>query len=128
MPKFRISETAPFFRGGALVAPQKSPGAWVVRYKARLFGALLSLDEDQAAPNQDVIVDILRGGVSIFSNSAHRPRILAGNYYADSQWEPLGEVIVANRGDKIRVQIDQCGTNPTPGYGLTVEVEYSYVE
>jgi hypothetical protein len=71
-----------------------------------------------APTGADLIVDILMGGVTIFSNPAHRPRILSGQATGQSTTIDLPTWAV---GQYLQVQIVQIGTT-FAGADLSVHI------
>lgn len=67
-----------------------------------------------------VIVDVLKNGVTIFTNSANRPTISGGSYEGVSG---TPDVTALTAGDYLSVDVDQVGSG-TPGADLSVVVTF----
>lgn len=67
----------------------------------------------------DLIVDVNKNGVTIFTTQTNRPKILAGAF--DSGLVTNMEVTALAAGDYLTVDIDQIGTT-TAGSDVTIEI------
>jgi len=67
----------------------------------------------------DVIVDVNKNGVTLFTTQSARPKIVAGGSNVDTTSVPAITSMVA--GDYLTVDIDQVGSS-VPGANLTVQI------
>jgi hypothetical protein len=65
-----------------------------------------------------IIVDVNKGGTTIFTNQAHRPQIAAGATTGETSTIDVSGLV---EDDKLTFDIDQVGSS-TPGSKITVEV------
>jgi hypothetical protein len=72
---------------------------------------------------QAIIVDVHKGGVTIFTNQAHRPQIAAGAYTGETTTIDLPDW---DDDNYYTVDVDQVGTG-TPGSDLTVHITIEQV-
>jgi len=71
-----------------------------------------------APTGSSIIVDINKGGVTIFTTQANRPAIADGQTTGDSG---MPDVTSLAEGDKLTIDVDQVGS-VTAGADLTVEL------
>lgn len=72
-----------------------------------------------APMGSDVVFDINKNGVTVFTNQANRPRVLAGSTVSA---EAVPDVTSVSAGDVITVDIDQVGS-VVPGANATLMIE-----
>jgi hypothetical protein len=71
-----------------------------------------------------LIVDVNKGGTTLYTTQANRPTIAAGTSSATAS---LPDVTEFAAGDVITVDVDQIGSG-TAGAGLTVAISYTGVD
>lgn len=92
-----------------------------------LFGMTQSISKiflsvSNPSGTNDIIVDVLQNGVSLFTSDSHKPTIVAGEY--------TGETVMIDRDDwysenYITADIEQCGPVLTPGSNLTIHIVHT---
>lgn len=71
-----------------------------------------------APAGSSIIVDVNKGGVTIFTTQANRPAIADGQTTGDSGTPDVTSLV---EGDKITMDVDQVGS-VTAGADLTIEL------
>lgn len=127
---FRLTECAPFYRGGPLSNNDLVPGSWPARFPALITGFIASIDVAKPLADANIIFDILvipAGSTTASSilSSGQRPQLLAGTAYIAWDAQANGVNYHIQRGDGLQVKIVQAGTT-NPGYNCTMSLEYSY--
>lgn len=89
-----------------------------------LKASLVRLAVDTAPTGADLIVDIHKNGVTIFTTQANRPKIIAGASSGISVAPDVTEIAV---GDKITLEIDQVGSTIAGG-NLAVSFVYTQTQ
>jgi hypothetical protein len=107
-------ESASFTYMGTL-ASYVGVGRWVFADPAQLLSVQASVND--APTGSDVIIDVNKNGVSVFTDQADRPRIVAGSH---SDVVEQGSVFF-DAGDYATIDIDQVGST-NPGSTLVVVV------
>jgi hypothetical protein len=102
-----------FFFGGALTADYPNDRiSFMVPCKMELLEVVCSVD---ASPEgDDLVLDVLKNGTTIFTNNANVPYIADG---ATSGISGKPDINVADRGDTITMAVIQIG-NTSPGTNL----------
>jgi hypothetical protein len=68
-----------------------------------------------APTGDDIICDVSKAGVTIYTTQANRPKIVAGA--TSGALTPVADVATLNAGDVMELDIDQVGSG-SPGSGL----------
>ena len=111
-------ESTVFFIDGALTGMGLIPNRIYNLAGVDLEMALIAISLGTAPTGQAVIVDILMDGESIFSTTAHRPKIEIDATYGSTD---LIDSPIWTMGSYLQVQVVQYGST-IPGTGLTVEI------
>lgn len=83
--------------------------------------AFVSLYSDTAPVGADLIIDINKNGVTMFTTQANRPKVLDGeNAGADA----IPDIISITKGDRIDIDIDQVGSTTPGGNPLRVTIVF----
>ena len=105
------------------------PGELIIEENTTLelfAGAALTLTEvfasvKVAPTGANVIIDVNKNDITIFTNQANRPEIVAG---AKTDTSGVPYVVTLVKNDKLTLSIDQIGTS-LPGEDLTVCVRFT---
>jgi hypothetical protein len=89
------------------------------------FPANVTIDDvmvmvDTAPSGADLIVDVHKNGVTVFTTQANRPKIVAG---AHASAAAVPDVLAVVAGDYLTVNVDQVGS-ATPGSDLVAAIRW----
>ena len=118
MAEASVEDLAIFSRTDDLTA-----GTGVGRFRFPFDATILEVTAivNTAPTGADIILDVNKNGVTIFTTQANRPRIVAGSFDTASPATP--DVTAVVTGDYLTVDRDQVGSG-VAGADLTVEVLY----
>lgn len=118
-PVVADQDLAVFFRTGPLTVT-----TGVSRFKFPFAATIINVTAavNTAPTGSDIILDVNKGGVTIFTTQANRPRILAGTFQETVDAVP--DITAVANDEYLTVDVDQVGSS-VAGSDLTVFVLYS---
>lgn len=111
---------APFFRTGVLSAPTIGVSRFKFPFAATIINVTAAVGT--APTGADIVLDVNKNGVTVFTTQANRPRILAGTFQESVDAVP--DIVSVVNDEYLTVDVDAVGS-VVAGSDLTVFVRYS---
>ncbi len=105
-----------------LLAVATYPARLLAPRRQSIYGVIVAVDT--APTGDDLIVDLLKNGTTIFTNQGRRPRVPAGENASDLQTKI--DRAMLKPGDYLQLRVAQVGSS-VPGADLTCHVFRRFV-